>query len=341
MKKALITGITGQDGAYLSEFLLKKGYEVHGTKRRSSSFNTQRIDHLYQDPHVENKRFILHYGDLTDTSNLVRIIQQVQPDEIYNLGGISSVAFSWDHPVLTGKVSGLGAVAIMAEALQLQEALGRPVRVLQASSSEIFGDPSETPQKETTAIRPRNPYGAAKAYAHLSATAFRERGLPVSTVILFNHESPRRPETFVTRKITAGFARIAHEGGGTLALGNLDAQRDWGWAPDYVEAMVRAIRHDPADDFVIATGVTHSVADFVTTAAEHAGIANWREHVDIDPQFVRPFDAAIQVGDASKARELLGWSPTVAFDQLVARMVAADLTALDAATGTSHLTTSA
>ncbi|MCL1801323.1 MAG: GDP-mannose 4,6-dehydratase, partial [Promicromonosporaceae bacterium] len=237
--------------------------------------------------------------------------------------------FSWEHPTLVGQVCGLGAIAIMEAALNLQSASGKPVKVIQASSAEIFGNPEQIPQTETTPIRPVNPYGTAKAYAHLSASVFRSRGLPVSTVILYNHESPRRPETFVTRKITAQVARIARDGGGTLSLGNLESRRDWGWAPDYVDAMLLIAAQPEADDYVIATGKAHSVGEFAAAAFAQVGIENWRDYVIVDPNLVRPAEAALQVGDATKARVRLGWRPTVGFAELVGRMVDNDVALLD------------
>jgi len=256
------------------------------------------------------------------------LIADVAPDEVYNLGGISSVAFSWQQPVLTGQVSGLGAVAVLDACWQLQERSGHPVRVLQASSAEIFGSPERAPQDESTPLRPGTPYGAAKAYAHQMVSVLRGRGLAASAVILYNHESPRRPETFVTRKITAAAARIAAGRQDRLALGSLDVRRDWGWAPDYVEAMVRAVRHPRADDYVIATGESHTVAEFVAAAFAAAGVPDWRSRVEVDPSFVRPVDAAEQRGDASKARQLLGWAPSRDFAAVVAAMVEADLALL-------------
>jgi GDPmannose 4,6-dehydratase len=269
-----------------------------------------------------------HLGDLGHPEGVAQIVRSVRPDEIYNLGGISSVAFSWEQPVLTGLVSGLGAVGVFEAARRLQDETGQLVRVVQASSAEIFGSPERTPQDEQTSIRPVSPYGAAKAYAHTSAAVYRSRGVHVATCVLYNHESPRRPETFVTRKITAAAARIARDGGGMLAMGNLDPRRDWGWAPDYVDGLVRALRHDEPDDFVIATGVTHAVEDFVRAAFARVGIEDWRAHVELDPRFVRPAEAAVQVGDPGKAQRILGWSTSVDFGELVGRMVDHDLSLL-------------
>jgi GDPmannose 4,6-dehydratase len=315
MTTALITGVTGQDGSYLVERLAGESVDVHGLvlgERELAEYSDGSI-------------FTPHFGDLGHPEAIAEVVRMVRPDEIYNLGGISSVAFSWEQPVLTGRVSGLGAVGVFEAARRLQDETGQPVRVVQASSSEIFGVPDRTPQDESTAIRPVSPYGAAKAYAHAAAAVYRSKGVHIATCILYNHESPRRPETFVTRKISAGVARIVHDGGGALALGNLDARRDWGWAPDYVDALMRAIRHGEPDDFVIATGMTHSVADFAAAAFARAGIADWRSYVEVDERFVRPADAAVQVGDPSKAQRVLGWSTSVGFDELVGRMVDHDL----------------
>ena len=317
MSRALITGITGQDGGYLTERLLGEGAEVHGL--------VQLDDDAVAPLRESHPAVMLHTGDLADTEGLRRLVANVEPDELYNLGGISSVAYSWEQPVLTAQLSGVAAVALFEAALELQDTLGRPVACVQASSSEIFGQAEVSPQDELTPVRPVSPYGAAKAYAHHMAQVYRGCGLHVATCILFNHESPRRPASFVTRKITGGVARIARDGGGILRLGNLDARRDWGWAPDYVDAMVRAARHTVADDFVVATGRTHSVADFVRTAFARVGIDDWARHVEVDPEFVRPVDAAIQAGDASKAWRELGWQPTVDFEEIVGRMIDHDL----------------
>lgn len=315
MTTVLVTGINGQDGTLLARRLVAEGAQVHGLVRPH--------DHEVASADLPAE-VTLHLGDLADVDGVGRLLTQVEPDEVYNLGGISSVGLSWKEPVLTGAVTGLGAVAVMDAAQRVQDATGRPVRVLQASSSEIFGSPDRTPQDESTSVRPISPYGAAKAYAHEMARVFRSRGLHVATCILYNHESTLRPPTFVTRKITQAAARIAHDGGGTLTLGDMSVRRDWGWAPDYVDALVRALRHDEADDFVVATGETHAVEDFVAAAFAAAGVDDWRSHVEVDPALVRPADAAEMVGDASKARRVLGWSPTVTFDGLVARMVEHD-----------------
>ncbi|MBO3083844.1 GDP-mannose 4,6-dehydratase [Cellulomonas fengjieae] len=320
MTTALVTGITGQDGTILARRLVAEGIQVHGLAREARDRDEWALDGV---PEVQ-----VHVGDLTDAERIRDLVREVEPDEIYNLGGISSVAFSWEHPVLTGAVTGLGAVGLYDAAWRLQQDRGLPVRLVQASSAEMFGLPEVAPQDETTAIRPVSPYGAAKAYAHQMAAVYRARGLHVATCILYNHESPLRPTAFVTRKITAAAARIAHDGAGTLALGNLDARRDWGWAPDYVDALVRALRHDEADDFVVATGHAHSVAQFVEAAFRRAGIEDWRQHVVVDPAFVRPADPTEMVGDAGRARRVLGWAPTVPFDEIVGRMVEHDMSIL-------------
>jgi len=320
----LITGITGQDGGYLAERLLAEGDEVHGMVH---SEDTAAADFRAGHPAA-----ILHGGDLAESDVLRRLVAEVEPDELYNLGGISSVAFSWDQPVLTAELSGIAAAVLFQAAFQLQGKAGRRVAVVQASSSEIFGDAAESPQDELTPVRPVSPYGAAKAYAHHIAGVYRSKGLHVASCILFNHESPRRPTTFVTRKITSAAARIGVAGTGMLSLGNLDARRDWGWAPDYVDAMVRAARHEKADDFVVATGQTHTVAEFAEAALRHAGVGDdWRDHIEMDPQLLRPMDAPLMVGDAAKARRELGWAPTVDFGEIVGRMVDHDVALLRAA----------
>lgn len=313
MTTALITGITGQDGSYLAERLISEGLEVHGLVLPSEA------------QALEGSPAVAHVGDLGDPESVAVVVEAVSPDEIYNLGGISSVAFSWREPVLTGQVSGLGAVGIFDAALSLQDRAGKPVRVVQASSAEMFGTPDRTPQDEATSIRPVNPYGAAKAYAHAMAATYRPRGLHVACCILYSHESPRRPDSFVTRKITQAAVRIAADGGGTIAMGNLDPRRDWGWAPDYVDALVRALRADTPDDFVIATGQAHAVSDFVAAAFARVGIDDWRPHVTLDERFVRPAEAAVQVGDPSKAENVLGWHRTATFEQIVGRMVDHDV----------------
>jgi GDPmannose 4,6-dehydratase len=316
MPIALVTGITGQDGGYLTERLLADGWEVHGLVHADDVHaRTLRAHH----PAVR-----LHEGDLADAAGLNALVDVVAPDEIYNLGGVSSVALSWREPVLTAAVTGLGAAGLLEAAWRLQQRAGRPVRFLQASSAEIFGAPDESPQSETTPVRPRNPYGAAKAFAHNLVAVYRERHLHACSCILFNHESPRRPETFVTRKITSAAAMIAAGKQDALTLGNLDARRDWGWAPDYVDAMVRAVRHHVPDDFVIATGEAHSVGEFVAAAFASVGLPDWQNYVTVDATLARPADAPELVGDAAKARAVLGWAPTVTFEQIVERMVDAD-----------------
>ena len=324
MRRVLITGITGQDGSYLAEALLARGWEVHGLARHPQPG----MPSASCPAHVT-----VHVGDLTDTPFLADVLEDVRPDVVVNLAGISSVAASWADPVRCAEVTGLAAVTLLDLAWQLQERHGIPVRWLQASSAEIFGQPDLAAGEaitERTPIAPVSPYGAAKAFAHLTTGVYRARGMHASTVILFNHESPRRPHAFVTRKITATVAAIVAGRADKLVLGNRDARRDWGWAPDYVEAMVRAIEHDRADDFVVATGVAHSVGDFVAAAFAGAGIRDWESLVETDPALVRPTDPAVLLGDASKARQELGWTPTVGFEELVARMVAHDL---------GHLTT--
>ena len=338
-KTALITGITGQDGAYLAEFLLKKGYVVHGIKRRASLFNTDRIDHLYQDPHVENKNFILHYGDLTDSTNLIRIIQQVQPDEIYNLAAMSHVAVSFETPEYTANADGIGTLRIL-EAIRIL-GLEKKTRFYQASTSELYGLVQETPQKETTPFYPRSPYAVAKMYAYWITVNYREAyGLYACNGILFNHESPLRGETFVTRKITRALARIKLNLQDCLYLGNMNSLRDWGHAKDYVEMQWLMLQQDQAEDFVIATGVQYSVRQFVDAAAKELGIQiTWQgegidetgtdQHgkviVKVDPRYFRPTEVDTLLGDPTKAREKLGWTPRTRFDELVAEMVREDM----------------
>jgi len=339
-KRALISGITGQDGAYLAELLLANGYEVHGIKRRASSFNTDRIEHLYQDPHEHNVRLHLHYGDLTDATNLIRIIQQVQPDEIYNLAAQSHVAVSFETPEYTANSDAVGTLRIL-EAIRILD-LQKKTRFYQASTSEMFGKVQETPQRETTPFYPRSPYGVAKLYAHWITVNYREAyGMFACSGILFNHESPLRGETFVTRKITRGLARI-HEGLETcLYLGNLHSLRDWGHARDYVRAQWLMLQQPQAEDFVIATGVQHSVREFVTRAAAQLGMKiEWRgegldEHgvnthtgrsvVRVDPRYFRPTEVESLLGDPTKAHTKLGWRPQTSFDTLVKEMVDTDL----------------
>ena len=324
-KIALVTGITGQDGSYLAELLLSKGYEVHGLVRRSSSFNTERIDHLYQDPHIGGTRLFLHHGDLSDGSTLARLLREVRPDEIYNLGAQSHVRVSFDLPEYTGDVTGLGTVRLL-EALR---EIDTPPRFYQASSSELYGGLQNAPQNENTPFHPRSPYGAAKAYAFYITRNYREAyGLFAVNGILFNHESPRRGETFVTRKITRALGRIKHGLQEKIYFGNLDARRDWGFAGDYVEAMWLMLQANTPDDFVIATGETHSVREFLELAARIAGV-DLDGRVEKDPRYYRPAEVDLLLGDASRAREQLGWRPRVDFPSLVRMMVEADLELAD------------
>jgi GDPmannose 4,6-dehydratase len=341
-KRALITGITGQDGAYLTEFLLEKGYEVHGIKRRTSLLNTGRIDHLYQDPHEEGVRMILHHGDMTDSLSLVRVIQKVQPDEIYNLAAQSHVAVSFEEPEYTANSDALGALRLL-EAIRIL-GLERRVRYYQASTSELYGLVQETPQTETTPFHPRSPYGVAKLYAYWITVNYREAyGIFACNGILFNHESPIRGETFVTRKITRGLSRIKMGLQDCLYLGNLNALRDWGHARDYVEMQWLMLQQEKPEDFVIATGTQHSVRDFVCAAArrlaldiewegagvEEVGRLDGKEIIRVDPRYFRPAEVDGLVGDATKAREKLGWVPKVTFEDLVSEMVSEDLAAAE------------
>ncbi len=323
MKKALITGITGQDGSYLAELLLKKGYEVHGVIRRSSSFNTDRIDHIYQDPHVNGARMILHYGDLCDAVQMVKLLYELQPDEIYNLGAQSHVKVSFDIPEYTGDVDGLGALRILES---IREAgLVKKARFYQASSSEMFGKVQEIPQTETTAFWPRSPYGCAKVFAYWLTVNYRESyGLHASNGILFNHESPRRGETFVTRKITRAATRIKLGLQDKLYLGNLDARRDWGFAGEYVEMMWLMLQQEQPDDYVVATNETHSVREFCQEAFGQLGL-DWEKHVVHDSRYERPAEVDLLIGNPTKARRQLGWEPKVRFKELVKIMVEADL----------------
>ncbi|MBU2676871.1 MAG: GDP-mannose 4,6-dehydratase [Gammaproteobacteria bacterium] len=338
MKKALITGVTGQDGSYLAEFLLEKGYEVHGVKRRTSLFNTDRIDHLYQDPHEQDRRFILHHGDMTDSTSLIRIIQQVQPDEIYNLAAQSHVAVSFEEPEYTANSDALGALR-MLEAIRIL-GLEKKTRYYQASTSELYGLVQETPQTESTPFYPRSPYAVAKLYAHWITINYREAyDLYACSGILFNHESPVRGETFVTRKITRALARIKLGLQDCLYLGNLNALRDWGHAKDYVEMQWLMLQQERPEDFVIATGIQHSVRDFVNAAASELGMQiEWQGNgvdeigscqgrviVRVDPRYFRPAEVETLLGDASKARSKLNWSPTITFEEMVAEMVREDL----------------
>jgi GDPmannose 4,6-dehydratase len=346
-KVALITGVTGQDGAYLSDLLISKGYVVHGIKRRSSLFNTDRIDHLYQDPHQNKRNFILHYGDLTDSTNLIRIIQEAQPDEIYNLGAMSHVKVSFDTPEYTANTDGIGTLRIL-EAVRLLR-LEKKTRIYQASTSELYGKVQEIPQKETTPFYPRSPYAVAKLYAYWITVNYREAyNIYACNGILFNHESPLRGETFVTRKITRAVAQLALGLTDKLYMGNLDAKRDWGHARDYVEAMWLILQQDKAEDYVIATGITTSVRDFIRIAFEKLGVeleftgkgleekgivrsctSQWafkpgQEVVKIDPAYFRPTEVDLLIGDASKARQI-GWEPKTSLDELITEMVEADL----------------
>ncbi len=343
MKKALITGITGQDGSYLAEFLLAKGYEVHGIKRRASLLNTERVDHLYEDPHVADRRFFLHYGDMTDANSLLRVVQKVRPDEIYNLAAQSHVAVSFEEPEYTADADALGTLRLL-EAIRVL-GLKDQVRFYQASSSELYGLVAETPQTERTPFHPRSPYGVAKLYAYWITVNYREAyGMYACNGILFNHESPVRGETFVTRKITRALARIKLGLQDCLYLGNLDARRDWGHARDYVEMQWLMLQQPTAEDFVIATGEQHSIRDFVTVAAKHLDIPlQWRGKgsgeqgfdgrgnciVQIDPRYLRPAEVDSLMGDAGKASAKLGWKPRVDFEELVREMVAADLHAAE------------
>lgn len=323
MKRALITGITGQDGSYLTELLLEKGYEVHGIIRRSSSFNTARLDHLYQDPHILGTRLFLHYGDLSDSTSLNRILRTVKPTEIYHLGAQSHVRVSFDIPEYTADVTGTGTIRLLDAILDS----GIETRFYQASSSEMYGKVLEVPQKETTPFYPRSPYGCAKVYSYWITVNYREAyGLHASNGILFNHESPRRGETFVTRKITRALASILAGKQEHLYLGNLDAKRDWGYAKDYVEAMWLMLQQDTADDYVIATGETHSIREFLDVAFGLVG-RDWNDYVKIDPKYYRPTEVDLLVGDATKAAKALGWRPQCSFKNLVRIMVEEDLKA--------------
>ncbi|RYD49650.1 MAG: GDP-mannose 4,6-dehydratase [Verrucomicrobiaceae bacterium] len=325
MKKALITGITGQDGSYLADLLLEKGYEVHGIIRRASTFNTSRIDHLYTDPHVHGVRLFLHYGELSDSLNLTRLIDRIGPDEIYHLGAQSHVRVSFDIPENTGDVTGLGTIRIL-EAIRETSV---PARFYQASSSEMYGKVQAVPQTETTPFWPRSPYAVAKVYAYWATVNYRESyGLYTCNGILFNHESPRRGETFVTRKITRAVAAIKKGTQKDLYLGNMDAKRDWGYAPEYVEGMWRMLQQETPDDYVLATNETHTVREFVEAAFGHAGL-NWEDHVKYDARYERPAEVELLIGDPAKAKAQLGWEPMTKFDGLVKIMVDADIAALE------------
>ena len=326
MKRALITGITGQDGSYLGELLLSKGYEVHGLIRRSSTFNTSRIDHIYHDPHEAGNRFFLHYGDLSNSEQLTNLIYNIRPDEVYHLGAQSHVRVSFEMPEYTGDVTGLGVTRIL-DALRRS---GVSTRFYQASSSEMFGN-SPAPQSETTPFQPRSPYAAAKAYAYWMAVGYREGyDLFACNGVLFNHESPRRGETFVTRKVTRAVARILAGQLDKLYLGNMESRRDWGYAPEFVEAMILILQQDGPSDFVIGTGEDHSVREFVEEAFGYADL-DWQQYVEIDPRYFRPTDVDLLRADSSKARDKLGWEPRIDFKELIAIMVDADMEELDLA----------
>ena len=323
MKKALITGITGQDGSYLTEFLLGKGYEVHGLIRRASTFNTERIDHLYQDPHVNGRTLFLHYGDMGDSSNLIRLVYEIQPDEIYNLAAQSHVRVSFDSPEFTGDVDAIGTMRLL-EAIHLT-GRAEKTRFYQASTSELFGLVQEVPQRETTPFYPRSPYAVAKLYGYWAVRNYREAyKMFASNGILFNHESPRRGETFVTRKITRAVGRIKMGLQDKLYMGNINSLRDWGFAGDYVEGMWRILQHDTPDDFVLATGEMHSVREFLEIAFAQVGL-DWEKYVEYDARYTRPTEVDQLLGDATKARTVLGWEPKVKFRELVKMMVDADL----------------
>ena len=326
MKRALITGITGQDGSYLADFLLGKGYEVHGIIRRASTFNTARIDHLYQDPHVHGVRLFLHYGDLADSVHLVKLLYRLQPDEIYHLGAQSHVRVSFDIPEYTADVTGIGTIRILEA---VREAGVKP-RFYQASSSEMFGKVQEVPQTEKTPFWPRSPYGVAKVFSYWATVNYRESyALHASNGILFNHESPRRGETFVTRKISRAVARIKCGLDKELYLGNLDARRDWGYAPEYVQGMWLILQQDRPDDYILATNETHSVREFVEVAFERVGL-DWKEFVKHDQRYERPAEVDLLIGDATKAKKMLNWEPQVRFEELVRIMVDADLALIEA-----------
>jgi GDPmannose 4,6-dehydratase len=325
MKKALITGITGQDGSYLAELLLSKGYEVHGLKRRSSSFNTSRIDGILPDWHERAARLLLHFADLSDSTSLTKLLYRIQPDEIYHLGAQSHVKVSFELPEYTGNVTALGTVRLLDGIREL----GIKTKFYQASSSEMFGTTPECPQSESTRFRPSSPYACAKEYSYWVTVNYRESyGLFAANGILFNHESPRRGETFVSRKITRGLARIRAGLQQKLYMGNLEAKRDWGYAPEYVEAMWRMLQLETPDDFVIATGETHSVREFLDAAFGHVGL-DWEKYVEIDPLYFRPTEVNLLLGDARKAERVLGWRPKVKFNQLVSLMVDADIKQLE------------
>ena len=327
-KRALLTGITGQDGSYLAEWLLDQGYEVHGIIRRTSTFNTDRLDHIYVDPHSEDARLFLHYGDLTDGTMMRRLLEQVQPQEVYNLGAQSHVRVSFDSPEYTTDTVAMGTLRLLEAVRDYQQRTGLEVRFYQAGSSEMFGKVQEIPQRETTPFYPRSPYACAKVYAHWQTINYRESyDLFACNGILFNHESPRRGETFVTRKITRAVARIVAGQQKKLYLGNLDAKRDWGYAKDYVRAMWLMLQQDQPDDYVVATNETHSIREFLDLAFGHVNL-NWNDYVEFDPRYLRPAEVDLLIGDSTKARQQLGWEPSVTFEQLVQLMVEADLAAV-------------
>jgi GDPmannose 4,6-dehydratase len=333
MQQALITGITGQDGSYLADLLLEKGYEVHGIIRRASTFNTSRIDHLYADPHVNGVRMFLHYGDLSDSVNLVKLLYELKPDEIYHFGAQSHVRVSFDIPEYTSDVTGVGTIRILEA---IREA-GLRSRFFQASSSEMFGKAQQVPQTETTPFWPRSPYGVAKVFSYWATVNYRESyGLCASNGIMFNHESPRRGETFVTRKISRAVAAIKHGLQKELFLGNLDAKRDWGYAPEYVEGVWRILQTGEGDDFILATGESHTVREFVEAAFGYANL-DWKEFVKHDPRYERPAEVDVLLGDASKAKKILDWEPRVRFHELVRIMVDADMDLLSRNTPRDHL----
>ncbi|WP_027254973.1 GDP-mannose 4,6-dehydratase [Planktothrix agardhii] len=335
-KRALITGITGQDGSYLSELLLEKGYEVHGIIRRSSSFNTDRIDHIYKDPHNPDARLFLHYGDLTDGTTLRRIIEEVKPVEVYNLGAQSHVRVSFDSPEYTVDAVGMGVLRLLEAIRDYQQRTGIEVRFYQAGSSEMFGKVLEIPQKETTPFYPRSPYACAKVYGHWQTVNYRESyGLFACNGILFNHESPRRGPTFVTRKITRAVARIVKGKQKEIYLGNLDSKRDWGYAKDYVRAMWLMLQHSEADDYVVATNETHSIREFLDIAFGHVNL-DWQNYVKFDERYLRPAEVDILIGDPGKAKEKLGWEPSITFEGLVKLMVDSDLKALEETKEPTH-----
>ncbi|MEM9065844.1 MAG: GDP-mannose 4,6-dehydratase [Planctomycetota bacterium] len=324
-KSALITGITGQDGSYLAELLLSKGYEVHGIIRRASSFNTDRIDHIYQDPHESGRRMTLHYGDLTDTESIAKVMRTAKPDEVYNLGAQSHVRVSFDMPIYTNETVAMGALNMLEATRQAQDEFGKQIRFYQASSSEMYGKVIETPQTETTPFYPRSPYACGKVMGHYMTVNYRESyGMHASCGILFNHESPRRGETFVTRKITRAVGRIKMGLQDKVFLGNLDSKRDWGFAGDYVEMMWKMLQAETADDYVVATGKTISVREFADLAFAHAGL-NFEDHVEFDKRYLRPAEVDLLLGDPSKAQRQLGWVPKTSVEELAAMMVDHDV----------------